>query len=61
MSEQTTRESRSSVELHRHKDGTYYWDIKRYQQEGETTNDVLLDIEDADQQLRDAFPPEKKP
>jgi hypothetical protein len=48
---QTVQTSRSSVELHRHKDGTYYWDLKIYQQEGMTLDNVLADIDRADATL----------
>jgi len=53
------RENRSSIELHRHKDGTYYWDIKRYQQEGETLDNVLADIDRADATLSLQYGPRK--
>ncbi len=45
MSEPTTpRESRSSVRLSRHKDGTYYWEIHIYFGDDDSLDHVLADI-----------------
>ena len=60
MSEPTViRENRSSVELHRHKDGTYYWDIKIYQGEEMSLDNVLADIDRADATLCLQYGPRK--
>ncbi len=48
---QTIQASRSSVELTRNAKGDYQWTIKRYQQEGETLDNVLADIDRADATL----------
>jgi len=53
MSEPTTRESRSSIELHRHKDGTYFWSIKIYFGDDEDLGDVISALETTDRRLRD--------
>ncbi len=45
MSESTTLQtSLSSVELNRHKDGTYYWTIKLYFEDETPLVKVLADI-----------------
>ncbi len=53
MSEPTLQASRSSVELTRHKDGTYYWTIKIYFGDDEDLGDVISALETTDQRLRD--------
>lgn len=50
-------EARSSIEIQRAKDGTYYWTLKRYYdaQEPHAYIDAIEEVQAVDQQLRSLF------
>lgn len=50
--EQITRESRSSIELHRDAKGAYSWTIKAYSGSPFPIDDILDDIQIVDESLR---------
>jgi len=50
------RETNSSIELQRAKDGTYYFTIKLYFEEGEYIGALEM-LQDIDQRLRDTYLP----
>ncbi len=57
MSEPTPQTSRSSVELTRHKDGTYYWTIKIYFGDDANLEHVLADVVETDATLTMQYAP----
>ncbi len=50
------RETTSSIELQRAKDGTYYWTVKRYY-ESSQADEALKEIKDIDTKLRAEYLP----
>ncbi|MSQ24378.1 MAG: hypothetical protein EXR58_07515 [Chloroflexi bacterium] len=50
----TIRESKSSIELQRAKDGTYYWTLKAYFEPGDEEG-ALATLETVDQTLRAVY------
>ena len=53
------REHRSSIELQRAKDGSYYWTVKRYYDETSITalSTAIADLTEIDDRLRTLFLP----
>ena len=55
-SESLARETRSSIELQRAKDSTYYWTLKAYYEEGQA-DEALATLRHVDEQLRATYLP----
>ena len=55
---QLARETRSSIEVQRAKDGTYYWTLKLYFEEGDQS-DTISTLGLIDSELRTYFLPDE--
>ncbi len=51
VEQNASRENRSSIEIHRHKDGTYSWTITMFQAEGMSLDTMVAEIDRADATL----------